>query len=177
MQTKTLRLTSVGLTLLAVASLVLLLSPRHTTAGPGDRNRVIAQGGGTTILVGGTGPEDGFRLAQTTIGFRAERVGSVLSGQFECLVRVPETVSGAGSGDYTMNLMYVTGNITSAETQGKFAVMRGVSTCTGVGAGSGVDYELTVEKGGPGALVKLTVSTLPGVVFTEILTDGYFSVY
>lgn len=70
--------------------------------------RVLAQGGGRTIVQGGTG-QPGFVPVVTTIAFHAEQKGQVISGGFECLAIAPAVPTGNGSGQFTVNAMDVTG--------------------------------------------------------------------
>src|SRR6266851_8298667 len=63
---------------------------------------VLAQGGGRTIVQGGTG-QPGFVPVVTTIAFHAEKTGQVVSGGFECLALVPAVATGNGSGQFTVN--------------------------------------------------------------------------
>jgi hypothetical protein len=69
--------------------------------------------------------------------------------------------------------MYVTGTVTSLDVDGDTALLRGVATVTGLGAGQHRAFTVTITDGGPGATVELTVS---GLTFHEILLDGHFSV-
>src|SRR5690348_7600405 len=70
---------------------------------------VIARGGGTTIIQGGTGAAGGFTPVLTKIAFHAEREAGGVTGGFECLALAPEAASGTGSGQFNVNAMYVTG--------------------------------------------------------------------
>src|SRR5437773_11952852 len=65
-------------------------------------SRVIARGGGTTIIEGGTGAP-GFTPVLTKIAFHSEKEGGTVTGGFECLALAPEAKTGAGSGEFTMN--------------------------------------------------------------------------
>jgi hypothetical protein len=135
--------------------------------------KVIARGGGKTIIQGGTGQTGGFIPVITTIAFHAERQGQAVAGDFECLALAPAVATGNGSGQFTVNAMYVTGSITSAEVEGDTATLKGTATVTGLGAGHNLPFILVVRKGGPGSTSVLTVS---GLTFDEILLDGKFEV-
>jgi hypothetical protein len=127
-----------------------------------DRARVI-QGGGTSIVTGG-GP--GLAPVITKFGFHW-RDGE---GKFECLALVPSAKAGTpGSGNFDTNAMYVTGKIASAEIDGPHAILKGLATVTGLGAGSHLPFTATAEAGGPGARMVLIVS---GLTFDEVVIDG-----
>jgi hypothetical protein len=136
---------------------------------------VIARGGGTTIIHGGTG-SPGFVPVITTVAFHATRSGSGASGSFECLAEAPEVGTGSQSAQFTVNAMYVTGQITGASVSGETATLTGTANITGLGAGSNVPFTFVVQKGGPGAASVLTVDTLPTTPFHEILLQGSFEV-
>jgi hypothetical protein len=135
--------------------------------------KVVARGAGKTIIQGGTGQAGGFIPVITTIAFHAERQGQAISGDFECLALAPAAPTGNGSGQFTVNAMYVTGKITSAEIEGDTATLKGTATVTGLGAGHNLPFTLVVRKGGPGSTSVLTVS---GLTFDEILLEGKFEV-
>jgi hypothetical protein len=140
-------------------------------------SKVIARGGGTTIIQGGTGATNGFTPILTKIAFHAEKEGGAVTGGFECLALAPEAMSGGGSGQFTVNAMYVTGQITRVELNGdSSATLTGTANITGLGAGKNVPFTFEVRKGGPGATSILKVDTLPAVVFNEILLEGAFDV-
>jgi hypothetical protein len=143
---------------------VLLAAGTVQVRADSDKARVI-QGGGTTIVTGGTGAP-GFGPVKTNFGFHW-RDGE---GKFECLALVPSaTADKPDSGNFDTNVMYVTGKITSAEIQGVRAKLAGIATVTGLGAGAHVPFTATAEAGGPGARMVLTVS---GLVFDEIVLEG-----
>jgi hypothetical protein len=73
--------------------------------------------------------------------------------------------------------MYVTGQITGAVSNGDTATLTGTATITGLGAGSGVPFELVVRRGGPGATAVLTTKGSPILVFNEILLEGSIEVF
>ena len=160
---------------LVVASCFALLSTR-TVSGrvSDDNNGRIARGGGTTIIHGGTGAP-GFVPVITTIAFNAARGSNGVSGSFECLAKAPEAGTGSTSAQFTVNAMYVTGQITGATVSGDTATLTGTATITGLGLGSNVPFTFVVQKGGPGATADLTVGTLPAP-FHEILLEGSFDV-
>jgi hypothetical protein len=138
-------------------------------------SKVIARGGGTTIIEGGTGAP-GFTPVLTKIAFHAEREGGAVTGGFECLALAPGATTGAGSGQFIVNAMYVTGQITGAALNGDTATLTGTANIMGLGAGKNVSFTFEVRKGGPGATSVLTVDSLPTVVFNEILIEGAFQV-
>src|SRR5215469_5180562 len=88
----------------------------------------------------------------------------------------PEAGMGSKSAQFTVNAMYVTGQITGASVHGDTATLTGAANITGLGAGSNVSFTFVVQKGGPGATSVLTVGTLPGLAFHEILLQGSFDV-
>ena len=163
--------------LLLVTSLgVAMLFTTRSVAGSEDDHGIIARGGGTTIIHGGTGPSGGFVPVLTTLAFHAERFGGVVTGTFECLALAPGAATGAGSGQFTVNAMYVTGKITGGVVSGDTATVTGTSTITGLGAGTDVPFTFVVRRGGPGATAVLTVNTLPTLPFHEVLVQGSFEV-
>ena len=137
--------------------------------------RVLVQGGGRTIVQGGTG-QPGFVPVITTLAFHAEQTGQVVSGAFECLAIVPAVATGNGSGQFTVNAMYVTGQIKTVQVEGDKATLKGTATITGLGAGSNVAFTLVVRGGGPGSTAVLTTEGSPRLVFNEILLEGSFQV-
>ena len=139
----------------------LLAQASNKSGGPSIR------GAGTTIVEGGTGSPS-FAPLITKVAFRW-RGGE---GRFECLALTPSAAAGApGSGNFDMNVMYVTGTVTSGAITGQTAVLKGSATVTGVGAGSSQAFTATIARGGPGATLALEVS---GLTFKEILLDGQF---
>lgn len=125
----------------------------------------LIQGGGTTMVTGGTGSPD-FTPVITKFGIHW-RNGQ---GRLECLALAPGVKAGdPGSGTFDTNAMYVTGTIESVDIHGKVATFRGKATVTGLGAGSDLPFTATAERGGPGARFVLTVS---GLTFDEIVIDG-----
>ena len=158
---------------IAACALALGLSPRLVSGESGEGS--IARGGGTTIVQAGTG-SPGFVPVLTTLAFHAEKSGATVTGDLECLARAP---AGPGplSAQFTANAMYVTGPITGAVSNGDTATLTGTANITGLGAGSGVPFELVVHKGGPGSTVVLTTKGLPILVFNEILLEGSFEVF
>jgi hypothetical protein len=141
----------------------------HANAHP----TTIARGAGTTIIEGGTGPAN-FDPVFTTLAFHAEQAGGVVTGDFECFARVPPAHSMApGSATFTINAMYVTGQITAAVVNGDTATLSGTATITGLGAGTNVPFTIVVRRGGPGATAVLTAA---GLTFHEILVEGSIDV-
>jgi hypothetical protein len=138
---------------------------------------VIARGGGTTIIQGGTGKSGGFTPVLTTLGFHAEKKAGTVTGDFECLARAPENTTGAGSAQFTKNVMYVTGQITGVSATRDTATLTGTAEITGLGAGSSVPFTFVVHKGGSGSAAVLTTGGSPSLVFNEILLDGSFDIF
>lgn len=136
----------------------------------------IVIGGGESLITGGNGAATLGQLkpVKTIFAFHAIKPkGGVPDGRFECLALAPSAASGPESGQFTENIMYVAGVITGLEFLDKDTVqLRGQGRCTGIGAGEEVFFEATVRKGGPGTTIRLTVSTLPGVEFFEVVTSG-----
>jgi hypothetical protein len=155
----------VGVSLVTALALAVIAQ-----AGDKDKERGRSvRGAGTTIVEGGTGAPS-FDPLLTKVAFHWESAG----GHFECLALAPSAKAGdSGSGNFDTNVMYVTGAITSAETHGRTAVLKGSATVTGVGAGSNQPFTATVKRGGPGATLVLEVS---GLTFREILLEGQFEV-
>ena len=141
----------------------------------GPSSKVIARGAGITIIQGGTGAPS-FTPVLTTIAFHAERQGGAVTGGFECLARAPEATTGPGSAQFTVNVMYVTGQITGAVVSADSATLTGTASITGLGAGTNVSFTFEVHKGGPGATSVLKVASLPSTPFNEILIEGEFKV-
>ena len=169
---------SVAIRLLVFASCVLtvLLSTR-TVFGRDSENPagIIARGAGTTIIHGGTG-SPGFVPVITTIAFHAEHSNGGATGEFECLAFAPEAKNGPQSGQFTVNAMYVVGQITGASVHEDTVTLTGVANITGLGAGTNVPFKLIAHRGGPGANAILTVDTLT-FPFHEILVQGAFEVH
>lgn len=122
-------------------------------------------GAGTSLVRGGTGAPS-FAPVTTKFGFFWRDGG----GGFECLALVPSVQAGKpGSGNFDTNAMYVTGSLTSARIEGRTAVLEGMATVTGLGAGTDRRFTATVTRGGPGATLVLKVS---GLTFNEVVLDG-----
>jgi hypothetical protein len=131
----------------------------------GESRGMHVRGGGTSIISGGTGAPD-FTPVTTKIALHWQNG----DGHFECLALAPSEAAGSpGSGKFDTNVMYVTGEIRSAEREGRTAVLTGTATVTGLGAGSNRPFTVTVTRGGPGARVVLEVS---GLTFDETLLEG-----
>jgi hypothetical protein len=154
-----------------------LLSTRTASGRVSDDNDGrIARGAGTTIIEGGTG-SPGFVPVLTTVAFHAQREGGAVKGAFECQARAPENPTGTGSAQFTVNAMYVTGQITGATISGDTATLNGTAAITGLGAGSNVPFDIVVRRGGPGTTAVLTTKGTPQLVFNEILLEGSFEVF
>ena len=152
-----------------------MLFTTRSVAGGDDDHGIIARGGGTTIIHGGTGPSGGFVPVLTTLAFHAERSGGGVKGSFECLALAPAAATGTGSGQFIVNAMYVTGEITGGWVSGDTATLTGTSNITGLGAGSDVPFTFVVRRGGPGTTAVLTVNTL-SFPFHEVLVQGSIEV-
>src|SRR5438270_10397262 len=129
-------------------------------------SRVV--GAGKTIIEGGTGGSSPLPVT-TLVAFHADAQG----GDFECLAFLPSRATGAGSGEFDTNAMYVTGKVTSVEILKGAATLRGNATVTGLGAGQELPFTALVHAGGPGSTIKLDIS---GLTFPEILVDGHISI-
>ena len=88
----------------------------------------------------------------------------------------PGSTTGPGSAQFTVNVMYVTGQITGAVVNADSATLTGTASITGLGAGTNVSFTFEVHKGGPGATSVLKVASLPSTPFNEILIEGEFKV-
>ena len=159
--------------ILLLAIIAMTIAVTSVYAQPPQAAKVLARGGGKTIIQGGTGLAGGFVPVVTTIAFHAERQGQAVSGDFECLALIPAAPTGNGSGQFTVNAMYVTGQVTGVDVAGETATLKGTATITGLGAGTDVAFTFVVRKGGPGSTSVLTVS---GLTFHEILLEGSFEV-
>ena len=154
-----------------------VFSPRSASGGE-SHDGIIAQGGGTTIVLGGTGsggvgPYPPFTPVLTTLAFHAEKDRGTVTGALDCLARAPESgaVNSSQSAQFTVNVMYVTGQVNGATVEGATATLTGTADVTGLGAGSNVPFTFVVRRGGPGATAVLTVS---GLTFNEVLLEGAF---
>ncbi len=160
------------LVLITGIGLTAVFSPRSAFSGE-SHDRIVAEGGGTTIIHGGTGASGGFVPVLTTVTFHTERTGGHVTGSFDCLALAPEASNGSKSGQFSVNAMYVAGQITGATVNGDTATLTGTADITGLGAGSNVSFTFVVRNGGPGATAVLTAS---GLTFNELLVEGSFRV-
>jgi hypothetical protein len=138
---------------------------------------IVAQGGGTTIVQGGTGKSGGFLPVLTTLGFHAERKAGAVTGSFECLARTPQNITGSDSAEFNVNAMYVTGEISGITVMRDTATLTGTANITGLGAGHDVPFTFVVRAGGPGSVAVLTTEGSPRLVFNETLLSGSFSIF
>ena len=173
---KTTRMYKIQLSVALLATAQCLLVPTMAQADSQPGTTVLASGGGTTIVQGGTGKAGGFVPVLTTIAFHVEQTGTSQSGGFECLARAPMAGSGPGSAEFSVNAMYVTGEITGATINGRSITITGTANITGLGAGSNVPFTLVVREGGPGATAVLTTNGSPQLTFNEILLEGSFKI-
>ena len=149
--------------LVAIALLGALASPfEGAAARDNDAHRI--SGAGKTIIEGGTGGTTPQPVT-TLVAFHATTHG----GNFECLALAPPQATGPGSGEFSVNAMYVTGQVTSVEVTKQSAILKGSATVTGIGAGHDQPFTATVTAGGPGATVVLEIS---GLTFRETLVEG-----
>src|SRR5579859_3548151 len=103
-----------GMLVVVSLGLVMLGTTRTVLGQTTDNgNGQIARGAGTTIIHGGTGSPN-FVPVITTLAFHAERSGGGVTGEFECLALAPDQATGPGSGQFTVNAMYVVGKVTGA---------------------------------------------------------------
>ena len=153
---------------MATIVLIALISALVTgglLARAGGESGGVIRGGGTTIVEGGTGAPS-FDPVITKFAFNWRSA----QGHFECLALAPSAPAGdPGSGDFDTNVMYVTGEIESAEIARGVARFEGTATVTGLGAGENEPFTVRVTRGGPGATLVLKVS---GLTFREILLEG-----
>jgi hypothetical protein len=154
----------VAATLLVAAAFIVSFHAAQPAAAAAQR----AEGAGRTIIQGGTGGPTPTPVT-TLVAFHASNG----SGDFECLALAPPRPTGPGSGEFTTNVMYVTGSVHTVTVRGHTAVLQGVATVTGIGAGQHQPFTATVTSGGPGATLVLKVS---GLEFDEILVDGHFTI-
>jgi len=151
-------------TVLACVALIGAVTNPLVGAAAKDSDDHRVSGAGKTIIEGGTGgtaPEP----VTTLVAFNATAHG----GDFECLALAPPQATGPGSGEFSVNAMYVTGRVTSVEVTKQSAILRGSATVTGIGAGHDLPFTASVTPGGPGATVVLEIS---GLTFREILVEG-----
>jgi hypothetical protein len=153
--------------------LVSILATRSASGGQ-SHDGIVVEGAGTTLIHGGTGASGGFVPVLTTVAFHAETTGGHVTGSFDCLALAPEANTGSKSGQFTVNVMYVNGQITGATVNGNTATVTGTADITGLGAGSNVGFTFVVRNGGPGATAVLTAS---GLTFNELLVEGSFNVH
>jgi hypothetical protein len=146
-----------------------MIGPSTSIVANGEAGKHLrVSGAGKTMIEGGTGGAAPVPVT-TLVAFHADAQG----GDFECLAFAPSQVSGAASGEFDANVMYVTGKVTSLEIGKGVATLRGTATVTGLGAGHDVPFTALVHAGGPGTTVRLDVS---GLTFPEILVDGHISI-
>ena len=158
-----------GVALVVLVIIGSITSP-VATGEPAKHARVA--GAGKTIIEGGAPgptPETSPLPVTTLLAFHAD----AQRGDFECLAFLPSHAMGAGSGEFDMNVMYVTGKVTALEIGNGTATLRGTATVTGLGAGHDVPFTALVHPGGPGTTVRLDIS---GLTFNEILVEGHISV-
>lgn len=167
----------IGLVVLVAAFGLATAFSTRSVLGLNSHSTAIARGAGTTIVEGGTGSAGGFVPVLTTLAFHAQKEGGIVTGAFECLARAPENSTGTGSAQFTLNAMYVTGQITGAIVSGDAATLTGTATITGLGVGTNVPFQIVVRRGGPGTTAVLTTEGSPRLVFNEVLLEGSFEIF
>src|SRR5260370_11192658 len=131
-----------AISLVLLAPMIVGLSGVH-----GQATSVIARGGGTTIIHGGTG-SPGFVPVITTIAFHATRSGNSASGSFECLAEAPEAGTGPKIAQFTVNSMYGTGQITGVSVSCDTATLTGTAEITRLRARSNLPFKFVVPNCG-----------------------------
>lgn len=150
---------------LVVVALIILFAGISTAHAAKART---IQAAGQTFVAGGTG-NPSFVPVITMLGVYWDGT----TGTLDCLALAPSHTAGtSGSGNFDSNIMYVTGTIHSVTFKGNMAIIEGNADCTGLGAGIGVPFTMTMQSGGPGARAILQVS---GLTFTETLITGQFT--
>jgi hypothetical protein len=158
------------LTTAVLAGAVALTVSANTPGVAGDGP--VINGGGTTVVHGGTGSPS-FAPVITKFAIHVE--GG--TGSFDCLALTPSPAAGSpGSGNFDKNVMYVVGQISSAKVHGPHASVTGTATITGLCSGTGVPFTASVEQGGPGAVLDLTIQKTGCPVFTERLLEGAITI-
>ena len=160
-----------------------LLAVLLISAGAMPATAQLVSGGGETFIAGGFG--DPPQPLKSHFAFRIDRAADgTVSGNFDCLALAPTADTGAFTGQFTRNVMYVTGKITTLDLiSDDTARFSGTATVTGIGAGPNLpfDCEVTpgpgvsgkpgvgVTAGDAGATMTLVVS---GLTFNEVVTNG-----
>jgi hypothetical protein len=153
---------------LLVAVAVIALAAGSSAAGAAREGDRQVAGGGKTIIEGGSGPPANTPVT-TLLAFHA----SGQSGAFECLALATPTAAGPESGQFEVNVMYVTGKVSSVQVNDQTATLRGTANVTGIGAGTNVPFTAIVRAGGPGTTIVLEIS---GLTFHEIMTEGQITI-
>lgn len=148
-----------------VAAVLVLTIVQSASANAAKAKARTILGAGTTMVAGGSGSPS-FVPVITMIGIQWDGT----KGTFDCLALAPShTAPASQSGAFDSNIMYVTGEIENVTFNGDTATLTGTANCTGLGAGLGVPFVATVQRGGPGARIVLVVS---GLTFTETMFNG-----
>jgi hypothetical protein len=114
----------------------------------------------------------------TLLALKATTTRGVTTGHFECLALAPPAPASfqPSSGDFSVNVMYVTGTVTELSVKGSHIVIKGTSVITGIGAGKNVAYTFEADEGGPGTYTVLTTANpepeKDPLVFRELLLEG-----
>src|SRR5438874_10917542 len=123
-----------------------MVGPSTSVVAKGEAGKHLrVSGAGKTIIEGGTGGAAPIPVT-TTVAFHADAQG----GDFECLALAPPVATGRSSGQFSVNVMYVTGKVTSLEVSKDAAVLHGIATVTGLGAGHDRPFTASVREGGAG---------------------------
>ena len=162
----------------ALIGVTLALNAAAPSDGASQSNtKMLANGSGKTMVQGGTGGSivgsyPTYTPILTTLAFQAAKTGGAVAGSLDCLALAPESAAGSFTSEsalFTVNAMYVTGQVSGAVVAGDRATLTGTATVTGLGAGTNLPFTLVVKRGGPGATAVLSVS---GFTFNEVLLEG-----
>ena len=150
----------------------------------GPLHAQLVSGGGETFIAGGFG--DPPQPLKSNFAFRIDRADDgTVTGSFDCLALAPESEMGLASGQFTKNVMYVTGTITTLESLSTDAAsFSGTATVTGIGAGKQLPFSCKVASGPAQAAGKSAVGVtagtagatmtlvVSGLTFNEVVTNG-----
>src|SRR5215831_6482892 len=105
----------------------------------------VAHGG---TAGGNVGSYPAYTPVLTTLAFHAAKSGGLVTGSLDCLAGGEESTGGSftsQSAQFTVNVMYVTGQVTAAVITGGIATLTGTATVTGLGAGTNMPFTLVVQ--------------------------------
>ena len=170
-----------------VSAVIIALSVTISTSYVTSQNAsdtITVKGGGYSILVGGDGgmiqenPELPTPII-TKFAIYASKTSDGVDGFFECLALAPNNPKSfeSGSGDFTTNIMYVTGTVNDIKINNGTFTLDGKATVTGVGEGIDLGFSLVTAQGGPGTFMTLTIQYPESepLIFNEIVTEGRIS--